>query len=1653
MSQDSMERDRSTSAFPEGKAVRKGLIAIILLMAVFIYCSALDVRASSARQEIIFVEDNIADYQTLLSSVRSDIEVHVLDAGQNGLVQIANILSGRSGIDGIHIVTHGQEGALQLGTLNLSTSNLQDYAEELSSIGGALDPDGDILLYGCDVASGSIGADFVEVLAEATLADIAASSNATGALDLGGDWILEVSQGVVSTPLFAQNIAYDGLLPASKVFPSPTDTIFVRPGGTSYTWTYSNGTVPGYSGEFPVTEISYYNVTGFSWILSRGKFQYSSDGGDSWVDYQVFNDNNNFVSVSGKLWRFIDANPADTETRNSIGTGWRVSGLPNSVGSGSSIVPDNAPTDISSSRDYILSGVSQGTAVATLTPTDTGSTTGGFWAIEGQSVPDLFTLSFDSSKGNEAKLQLGSGELPPVGQTATVTVRYYDLYQTDDTGSPVSGQGYSKTLTFTVIEGHTRDLNFGDDLKMNTYTANEQINPSVAALDNGNFVVVWQSSGQDAEDISSNGIYGRLFSSTGTALGSEFAITIPGNDIDETTPVVTALNDGRFVVAYNTTPGTNGLDIAYRIIEADGTVGSELLANMEVSNDQYAPSITTLSDGSFVIVWIDYDTFGVYAQKFNASNGSKQGPEMEIEASGEYGNVSPHVAALNNGEFVVVWGDGYAGNVYAKVSDNLSAILPVADSGLAWSYYTYAPLPRVSGLTGGGFVVAWDSYDENWMRMDILFRMYDNAGNEIGGIQQANVSSADERYKFNAVVAPLSGGDFVIGWEADDDYDLSGIFGRRYTSAGVAIDAHEFEINQYRIGAQYSPAIAALPSDTFVTVWVDATADVTTGGIEGRVLLPTGAPSAPAAPNVTANDVNNTIVGLTTAMEFKVDNGSYVKYTGSNAPDLSGDHTVLVRVAADDTTGTPAGAATTLTFTTNPAAPAAPSVTANDANNTIVGLTTAMEFQVDGGSYVRYTGSNAPDLTGDHTVLVRIAADDTTGTPAGAATTLTFTTNPAAPAAPSVTANDANNTIVGLTTAMEFQVDGGSYVRYTGSNAPDLTGDHTVLVRIAADDTTGTPAGAAATLTFTTNPAAPAAPSVTANDANNTIVGLDTTMEFQVDGGSYVRYTGSNAPDLTGDHTVLVRIAADDTTGTPAGAATTLTFTTNPAAPAAPSVTANDANNTIVGLTTAMEFQVDGGSYVRYTGSNPPDLTGDHTVLVRIAADDTTGTPAGAATTLTFTTNPVIVPTTPSAGNNSDETGVDVLVNGRVESAGKATKSDVGGQSVITITVDENKINARLEAEKQNAVITIPVNSNSDVVVGQLNGQIVKNMEQKQAVIEIRTEKATYTLPAQQININAISGQFGKAVELQDITMQIAVATPTTSMIEVVENAAVKGGLVLVIPPLNFTVTATYENRTIEVSKFNVYIERTIAIPDGVDPNRITTGVVVDPDGTVRHVPTKIVIIDGKYYAKVNSLTNSTYSIVWHPLEFRDVANHWAKDFVNDLGSRMVINGIGDELFNPDQDITRAEFTAIITRGLGLKLEESTSVFTDVKPSDWYSSAVQTAYSYHLIDGFGDGTFRPMEKITREQAMTIIAKAMKITGLKDKLQSMVNEDLLVTFTDAGSTSRWAQGSIADSLQAGIINGRNGTQLAPKAFITRAEVAAIVQRLLQKSELI
>ena len=345
-------------------------------------------------------------------------------------------------------------------------------------------------------------------------------------------------------------------------------------------------------------------------------------------------------------------------------------------------------------------------------------------------------------------------------------------------------------------------------------------------------------------------------------------------------------------------------------------------------------------------------------------------------------------------------------------------------------------------------------------------------------------------------------------------------------------------------------------------------------------------------------------------------------------------------------------------------------------------------------------------------------------------------------------------------------------------------------------------------------------------------------------------------------------------------------------------------------------------------------------------------------------------------------------------------------------------------------------------------------MEKKEAVLEIKTQQVTYSLPASQINIDSVSAQIGKQVELKDIAVSIQISDIAAETVKIIEDTAIKNNYKIMVKPIEFEIKCTHLNKIVEVSKFNTYVKRTIKLPEGIDPFSITTGIVLNSDGTFSHVPTVITLIDGKYYATINSLTDSTYSLIYSPKTFKDIENHWAKEAINDMASRLVVNGINGEIFEPDMYITRAEFMQIVVKALGLmRPDTGKDVFKDVIKGTWYYDAASIAYEYGFIFGYGDGKFGPNEKISREQAMLIISRVMEITSLKVDLSKDETHSLLEAFADADMLADYARNGIAACIKLGIILGRNGNFLASKDNLSRAEAVVIVRRLLQKANLI
>lgn len=423
--------------------------------------------------------------------------------------------------------------------------------------------------------------------------------------------------------------------------------------------------------------------------------------------------------------------------------------------------------------------------------------------------------------------------------------------------------------------------------------------------------------------------------------------------------------------------------------------------------------------------------------------------------------------------------------------------------------------------------------------------------------------------------------------------------------------------------------------------------------------------------------------------------------------------------------------------------------------------------------------------------------------------------------------------------------------------------------------------------------------------------------------------------------------------------------------------------------------------------------------------------------------------TTPSVNPNPDNL---IILDGiKLDNIATLKEVTVGGQSTTIVSLDTEKLIAVLEG-KNNQILIIPVTSKSDVIQTELNGKIIKALEKTNTVIKIETNDAMYTIQSKQLMIDQIASQFGNIVKLEDIKLNIRIAKPSTESTKLVESAAANQNVTLAAPAINFEIVAMYGDRTIKIDRFDSYVSREIVLPNLIDPTQITTGVVLNEDGTISHIPTNIFIQDGKLHAVMNSLTNSTYSIIWNSKKFADVQGHWSQNDVNNMASRLIVNGVTATAFQPDQDITRAEFLAIVVRALGLKSVEQISLPQDVKSSDWYASVVQTALTYQLVQGFEDNTFRPNQTITRQEAAVILSRAMAVTSLTSTVTDAEANNALSSFEDSQQVSGWAKNAVALMVINNIMQGDN-QRLTAASHLSRAQTAAIVTRFLQQANLI
>lgn len=191
----------------------------------------------------------------------------------------------------------------------------------------------------------------------------------------------------------------------------------------------------------------------------------------------------------------------------------------------------------------------------------------------------------------------------------------------------------------------------------------------------------------------------------------------------------------------------------------------------------------------------------------------------------------------------------------------------------------------------------------------------------------------------------------------------------------------------------------------------------------------------------------------------------------------------------------------------------------------------------------------------------------------------------------------------------------------------------------------------------------------------------------------------------------------------------------------------------------------------------------------------------------------------------------------------------------------------------------------------------------------------------------------------------------------------------------------------------------------------------------------------------------SLYTVLSYQKTFKDIENHWARNYIETMASKHITKGKSELVFDPDNNTSRAEFVALIVRAVDSSKSDVGDMpyGGDVSKSKWYYTEIENAYSNGILSS--SVNFNPEVDITREDMMVIIADALKYTGDYISITDQEVEDILVGYSDIDKLSEANKASVALVIKNGIINGRTSTTIAPDMLATRAETMVVVTRLL------
>ena len=615
--------------------------------------------------QVVFIDSQIADYQAIVAAIDPGVKVFVFNGAEDGLQQIAQDLQGVHHLASVDIIAHGAPDAMAIGADVLTTSTISTYSGDLAAIGKALAPNGQLDLYGCNVAAAGDG--FLTALQQATGRNVAASTTPIGATALGGDWTLDASTGPKPDALPANLAAlqsFDGLL-VDQTGATDTPARVVDPGPDS---------------SVPVTT----DTDNFAAVLGVAELT----GGQSVL-----------VGLSTTANDSGDGGPTDTGLQVAI------------VNNGSkSFVTVPMPSGTNVSADYI-----GGAAVTALTNgnfavlyygdnasdgvnADQGakSTLPGYYvqifSPTGTTVDGLITIAQPNGVGNEY------GTIAEDARNNGFVVAY-------STGD----------VTTNVIQRFSNSGTAGDSFEISLGTYGGLSPYNIAVDGEGNLFVQYATSDDNGNNTN---VYAYIPDSA-TSITSTGVLTgqvAPSSD-NGGAPEFAGLSTGGFVGFF-----FDGANLAAEKTNASGVLGSEItLGNVgsTITGNDIVWSAVALSDGNFAVTLDPSGSLDSYVGQYVGVPGTNQvievGPALTPADTTIYDLTTSGGSAAEFGPFAVADHNGGLVSYTDVASGNPSFSTmgyPLNASVTAVTYLDPVPTVTASGTVtfdGGGSAVVLDS--------------------------------------------------------------------------------------------------------------------------------------------------------------------------------------------------------------------------------------------------------------------------------------------------------------------------------------------------------------------------------------------------------------------------------------------------------------------------------------------------------------------------------------------------------------------------------------------------------------------------------------------------------------------------------------------------------------------------------------------------------------------------------------------------------------------------------------------------------------------------------------------------------------------------------------------------------------------------------